>query len=71
MNTESKSASHSVVSESGTPWTVACQAPLSMGFSRQEYIPCVISAYAKYSNAYHLFCSFDDRMTTSTPFPVF
>ena len=20
-----------------TPWTVACQAPLSMGFSRQEY----------------------------------
>ena len=27
----------------GTPWTVACQAPLSMGFSRQEYwsgLPC-------------------------------
>ena len=21
----------------GTPWTVACQAALSMGFSRQEY----------------------------------
>ena len=21
----------------GVPWTVACQAPLSMGFSRQEY----------------------------------
>ena len=21
----------------GTPWTVFCQAPLSMGFSRQEY----------------------------------
>ena len=20
-----------------TPWTIACQAPLSMGFSRQEY----------------------------------
>ena len=20
-----------------TPWTVACEAPLSMGFSRQEY----------------------------------
>ena len=20
-----------------TPWTVACQAPLSMGFSKQEY----------------------------------
>ena len=26
-----------------TPWTIACQAPLSMGFSRQEYwsgLPC-------------------------------
>ena len=22
---------------SGTPWTVVCQAPLSMGFPRQEY----------------------------------
>ena len=31
------SVSHSVVSDSATPWTVACQAPLSMGFSRQEY----------------------------------
>ena len=29
--------SHSVVSDSATPWTVARQAPLSMGFSRQEY----------------------------------
>ena len=29
--------SHPVVSNSATPWTVACQAPLSMGFSRQEY----------------------------------
>ena len=28
---------HSVVSDSATPWTVAHQAPLSMGFSRQEY----------------------------------
>ena len=27
----------SVMSDSTTPWTVACQAPLSMGFSRQEY----------------------------------
>ena len=33
----------SVVSESATPRTVARQAPLSMGFSRQEYwsrLPC-------------------------------
>ena len=29
--------SHSVVSNSVTPWTVDCQAPLSMEFSRQEY----------------------------------
>ena len=30
--------SHSVVSDSfTTPWTVACQAPLSMGFFRQDY----------------------------------
>ena len=29
--------SHLVMSESFvTPWTVACQAPLSMGFPRQE-----------------------------------
>ena len=27
----------SVVSDSATPWTVSCQAPLSMGFPRQEY----------------------------------
>ena len=27
----------SVLSNSPTLWTVACQAPLSMGFSRQEY----------------------------------
>ena len=29
--------SHSVVSDFVTPWTVACQAPLFMEFSRQEY----------------------------------
>ena len=29
--------SRSVVSNSATPWIVACQAPPSMGFSRQEY----------------------------------
>ena len=27
----------SVMSDSATPWTVAYEAPLSMGFSRQEY----------------------------------
>ena len=29
--------SHSVTSDSATPWTVVPQAPLSMGFSRQGY----------------------------------
>ena len=29
--------SRSVVSDSATPWAVAYQAPLSMGFSRQKY----------------------------------
>ena len=29
--------SNSVMSDVGTPWTVALQAPLSMRFSRQEY----------------------------------
>ena len=29
--------SHSVVSDSAIIWTVACQAPVSMGFSRKEY----------------------------------
>ena len=31
------------VQHCATPWTAACQAPLSMGFSRQEYwgrVPC-------------------------------
>ena len=31
------SVSHSVMSDSAIPWTVACQAPLCMEFSRQEY----------------------------------
>ena len=29
--------SHSVVSDSATSWTVACQVPLSIEFSRHEY----------------------------------
>ena len=36
-------ASHSIMSDSAIPQTVACQAPLSVGFSRQEYwsgLPC-------------------------------
>ena len=37
-SSESESISLSVLSDTfATPWTVACQAPLSMGFYRQEY----------------------------------
>ena len=32
-----KKVTHSVVSDSATPWTVAHQAPLSKEFSRQEF----------------------------------
>ena len=32
-----KVLSHSVVSDSATPWIIACQAPLFMTFPRQEY----------------------------------
>ena len=34
---EIESVSCSVVWTVATPWTVACQAPLSKEFSRQEY----------------------------------
>ena len=37
LPTRARMLSHSVVSDSVTPWTVACQAPLSIGFSWQEY----------------------------------
>ena len=30
--------SHSVVSDSATPWTVACQVPLSVGFSGKNIV---------------------------------
>ena len=33
----SGNVSHSAVSDSAIPWSVACQAPLSVGFSRHEY----------------------------------
>ena len=40
---KNESVSHSVMSDSATPWAVAHRAPLSMEFSRQEYysgLPC-------------------------------
>ena len=38
-----------------TPWTAAYQAPLSMGFSRQEYwsgVPLPSATYSTYGNVY-------------------
>ena len=32
-----RTVSHSVMSDSATPKTTVCQAPLSLGFPRQEY----------------------------------
>ena len=41
MDIEEGSGGYGLVAKScptlATPWTVACKAPLSMGFSRQEY----------------------------------
>ena len=45
---ESESVSHSVLSDSVTPWTVARQAPPSMEFSRQECwsgLPCPLPGH--------------------------
>ena len=35
--------SHSVVSDSATPWTVACQAPLSMGILQVRILVWVVA----------------------------
>ena len=37
MVKKKKTCGRSVMSDSVTPWTVAYEAPPSMGFSRQEY----------------------------------
>ena len=69
---------HSVVSDSFvTPWTVACQAPLFMGFSRQEYwsglsfppprdLP---AAAAKSLQSYPTLCDPIDGSPTGSPVP--
>ena len=51
--------SRSVMSNSANPWTVACQAPLSMGFSRQEYwsgLPFLSVLASKYRNPPSFLC---------------
>ena len=45
-----------------TPWTVAYQAPPSMGFSKQEYCPCVMAP--KYTNVFSLHPLFTPTVLT-------
>ena len=47
---ESECVSLPVVSDSATPWTVALQAPLSMGFPRREYLEWVVIPFSKGSS---------------------
>ena len=48
--------SHSVVSDSATPLTIACQAPLSMEFSKQEYWSGVAISFSRGLNSGLLHC---------------
>ena len=43
--------SHLVVSDSATPWTVAFQAPLSIGFPRQEILEWVAISFSRGSSS--------------------
>ena len=62
-----------VVSSSATPWTVACQAPLSMEFSKQEYWsglpfpPPGDSPYSGIKPAYHAPPVLAGRFFTTAP----
>ena len=42
-----KCISHSVISDNATPWTVALQAPLSMGFSRKRTLEWVAMPFSR------------------------
>ena len=50
-----------------TPCTVACQAPLSVGFSRQEYLEWVANSFSRGSsqprNQTQVFCTADRFFT--------
>ena len=55
----------SVMSDSVTPWTVAHQAPLSLGFSRQEYwrgLHALLQGiFPTQGSNLHLLCLYIDR----------
>ena len=53
-----------------TPWTVACQAPLSMGFPRQEYwrgLPCPSSGDLPNPEIEPVFPTLAGRFFTTEP----
>ena len=57
-----------------TPWTAAHQAPLSMGFSRQEYwsgVPLLLlsAAAAKSLQSYPTLCDLIDGSPPGSPVP--
>ena len=35
------------MSDSATPWTIACQAPLSIGFSKQKILDWVAISFSR------------------------
>ena len=52
---------------SATPWTAACQAPLSMGFPKQEYwsgLPCPSAGDLPNPGIYCVSCTADGFLPT-------
>ena len=55
------------MSDSATSWTAACQAPLSMGFPRQEYLsglPFPSPGYFNYPNIHKLSSQYVNNIKT-------
>ena len=55
------------MSDSATSWTAACQAPLSMGFPRQEYLsglPFRSPGYFNYPNIHKLSFQYVNNIKT-------
>ena len=58
------------VQHSATPWTAACQAPLSMGFSQQEYwsgLPLSLPSELPYPGINPASPALTDRFLTTVP----
>jgi len=55
--------SYSVMSDSATPWTVAHQAPLSMGFFQARILEQVIISYSIYIMEYYSIIKIKEKST--------